>query len=441
MVARRRNFDYCCVVKKRVNNLEPQPVEIMAPAGSFESLAAALRAGADSVYLGVGELNMRARAASNFTVHDLRKVARLCHSCGARAYLTCNVVVYDEELNGMQELLRAAKAAGVDAVIAADMSVIRFARSIGMEVHISVQANVSNIEALRAYAEYADVVVPARELSLSRIRRMVQAVQSEPICGPSGKPLRIELFAHGALCIAISGKCGMSLAAHNHSANRGDCYQLCRRRYRAVDIETGFELDVDNQYIMSPADLCTIRVLDQLLEAGVSVLKLEGRGRSAAYVSVVTSVYREAAQAWARGAWNERQVQVWEERLRGVFNRSFWHGGYYLAEDWTVWSGAPGSQATEQRRFLGTVRKFYPRAGVAEIFLNADDLQIGSAIEITGPTTGFVRHTVTDMRCDDASGHAQSVTLALKGTNVLIRLSDKVRHGDKVYHVEPRRLG
>ena len=440
MVVLSENSAFFYAVKTNENNPVRQPVEIMAPAGSFESLSAALRAGAGSVYFGVGKLNMRAHAAGNFSAADLPRVARLCHACGARAYLTCNVVIYDDELGETQELLRAAKEAGVDAVIAADMAVIRFAHSIGLEVHISVQANVSNTEALRSYAQYADVVVPARELTLGRVRTMVHAVQSEPICGPNGKPLRIELFAHGALCIAISGKCGMSLAAHNHSANRGDCYQLCRRRYRAVDAETGFELEVDNQYIMSPADLCTIRVLDQLLDAGVSVLKLEGRGRSAAYVSTVTAVYREASQAWARGDWNEQHVQAWEERLRSVFNRSFWHGGYYLGELWDGWSGAPGSHAAEQRDFTGTVLKFYPRVGVAEIRLNASDLQTDAIVEITGPTTGILRHTITDMRTDDPTGATLPVSHASKGSVVLVQLPQKVRRGDKVYTVRTRKL-
>ena len=417
-----------------------QRIEIMAPAGSRECLAAALRAGAGSVYFGVGKLNMRAHAATNFTIQDLPHVVRLCHSCGARAYLTCNVVVYDEELEEMKGLLRAARTAGVDAVIAADMSVIRYARRIGLEVHISVQANVSNLEALRAYAEYADVVVLARELSLARIRRIITAVESEPICGPSGRPVRIEIFAHGALCIAISGKCGMSLAAHNRSANRGECFQLCRRRYRVQDAETGFELELDNQYVMSPSDLCTIRVLDQLLDAGVAVLKLEGRGHSAAYVSTVTSVYREAAEAWLQGDWSEQKVEAWEARLHSVFNRSFWHGGYYLAQEFRAWSGAPGSQATEQRVFAGSVLKFYARVGVAEIYLNAGELRVGCTIEITGPTTGVLRHEVKELRSDDAAGNTIQITHAPKGSRVLVHLPQKVRRGDKVFTVQKKKL-
>ncbi len=410
-----------------------QAIEIMAPAGSFESLAAALRAGADSVYFGVGNLNMRAHAASNFSIDDLPKVVRLCHALSVRAYLTCNVVLYDEESDAMRHLLRAAKAAGVDAVIAADWAVIRFARSLGLEVHVSVQANVSNTDALRTYAAFADVVVPARELSLARISHLIRTVQSEGICGPSGRPMRIELFAHGALCIAISGKCGMSLAAHNRSANRGECFQLCRRKYRVTDVESGFELELDNQYIMSPADLCTIRVLDRILSAGVSVLKLEGRGRSPAYVSTVTSVYREAVNAWLQGTWCREKVQAWEERLLSVFNRSFWHGGYYLAEDMTTWSGTPGNQASEKRAFLGSVLKFYAQPKVAEIFLNAGDLSLGDTIEVIGPTTGVLRHSLSHMRQDDPTGTTRPIRSARKGSSVLVPLPTKVRRNDKVF--------
>lgn len=417
-----------------------EQVEIMAPAGSFESLAAALRAGAGSVYFGVGELNMRARATVNFCEADLPKVARLCHACGAKAYLTCNVVIYDEEMEPMQQLLRAAKAAGVDAVIASDMAVITYARQVGLEVHISVQANVCNLAAVRFYAAYADVMVLARELKLSQIRAIIRGIRSEGITGPSGQPVRIEIFAHGALCIGISGKCGMSLAAHNHSANRGDCFQLCRRRYRVADAETGVEMEIDNQYIMSPKDICTIRVVDQLVEAGVAVLKLEGRGRSESYVSTVTSVYREAVEACAAGTWSAEKVQAWEERLQGVFHRQFWHGGYYLGDEWAMWSGKPDTRALEHRRHLGRVLRWYPRAGVAEIRLEAGPLSPGDRMEITGPTTGIVRAEAPSVRCDDADGTTREVALAPKGSVALVALPQKVRRGDKVYLVTERQL-
>lgn len=417
-----------------------QALEIMAPAGSFESLAAALRAGADSVYFGVGQYNMRARSTVNFTEADLPKVVRLCHACKAKAYLTCNIIVYDEELEGMEQLLRTAKAAGVDAVIAADMAVISYAHSIGLEVHVSVQANVCNVAAVRFLAAYADVMVLARELKLSQIRHIINRIREENIQGPSGQLVRIEVFAHGALCIGISGKCGMSLAAYNASANRGQCYQLCRRKYRVTDTETGFEMDIDHQYIMSPKDICTIRVIDQLVEAGVSVFKLEGRGRSEAYVSTVTSVYKEAVQCCAAGQWSPEKVPAWEEELLRVFNRQFWHGGYYLGEEWDTWSGCSNSLALEQRRHLGRVVRWYAKAQVAEIRLEAEPLSPGDKIEITGCTTGIVRLEVPEVRCDDAEGITRIVPTAPKGAIAMVAVPQKVRHGDKVYLVTRRKL-
>ncbi len=415
-------------------------VEIMAPAGSFESLSAALRAGAGSVYFGVGAFNMRVRSTVNFTPSDLRGVARRCHAMGAKAYLTCNVIIYDEELPAMEALLREAKEAGIDAVIAADLAVISYAHRIGLEVHISVQANVCNVSAVRFFAQYADVMVLARELKLSQIQRICRAIREERITGPSGRLVRIEVFAHGALCIGISGRCGMSLAAYNHSANRGQCFQLCRRKYRVTDTETGFEMDIDNEYIMSPKDICTIRVLDQLLEAGVSVLKLEGRGRSAAYVSTVTEVYSEAARAWAEGNFTPERLAAWEERLLRVFNRQFWDGGYYLGEEWSMWSGCANNVALEQRRHMGRVVRWYAKAGVAEIRLEAEPVSPGDTIEITGPTTGLVRLEVPEVRCDDEAGVTHTVAMAPKGAVALIAVPQKLRHGDKVYKVVPRKL-
>lgn len=417
-----------------------QSLEIMAPAGSFESLAAALRAGADSVYFGVGLFNMRAHATVNFAPEDLPKVVRLCHACHARAYLTCNIIIYDEELDSMQSLLRRAKESGVDAVIAADVAVISYAHSIGLEVHVSVQANVCNLAAVRFFAAYADVMVLARELKLSQIRHIIEGIRSEGITGPSGRLVRIEIFAHGALCIGISGKCGMSLAANNHSANRGQCLQLCRRKYRVTDADTGFELDIDNQYIMSPRDICTIRVVDQLVETGVSVFKLEGRGRSEAYVSTVTRVYKEAVHACAAGLWSPEKVARWEEELQHVFNRQFWHGGYYLGEDWDMWSGRSNSLALEQRQHLGRVVRWYPQAKVAEIRLEAGAVSPGDKLEITGKTTGIVRLVVPAVRCDDDQGVTHEVTAAPKGSLALIAIPQKVRRGDKVYTVTRRKL-
>ncbi len=415
-------------------------LEIMAPAGSFESLAAALRAGADSVYFGVGLFNMRARSTVNFGVEDLRGVARRCHAMGAKAYLACNVIVYDEELEAMRDLLRRAKEAGVDAVIAADMAAITCARELGLEVHVSVQANVCNVAAVRFFAQFADVMVLARELKLSQIRHIVDAIREEGITGPSGELVRVEIFAHGALCIGISGRCGMSLAASNHSANRGQCFQLCRRKYRVTDVDSGFEMDIDNEYVMSPRDICTIRVLDQLVAAGVSVFKLEGRGRSAAYVSTVTSVYKEAVRACQEGSFSRAKAAAWEERLLRVFNRRFWDGGYYLGEEWKMWSGCSNNLALEQRQHLGRVVRWFAKAGVAEIRLEAGPVALGDTIEITGPTTGLVRVEVREIRCDDELGMTHSVPRVEKGGVALIAVPRKLRHGDKVYQVLPRRL-
>lgn len=414
-------------------------VEIMAPAGSPASLAAALRAGANSVYFGVGSLNMRARATANFTRNDLQGVARRCHACGAKAYLTLNVVIYDEEEEEMKELCREALRAGIDAVIASDIAVISYAHSIGLPVHISVQANVCNETAVRFFAQFADVMVLARELKLSQIRRIAETIRREHITGPSGEPIRLEIFAHGALCIAISGKCSMSLAAYNASANRGACYQLCRRAYRVTDVDTGFELEIDNQYVMSPRDICTIRVIDQLLDAGVSVLKLEGRGRSEDYVSTVTSVYREASDAWKNGTFTQERACAWEEKLRSVFNRDFWQGGYYLGERWNDWSGCSDSQATEQRVHAARITRFFAKNNVAELFLEAHGLRCGQPVLISGPTTGALRVEIKEMR-QDKDGETVSVDSADKGTVVYLAVPARVRRSDRVYLLQPRKL-
>ncbi len=411
----------------------------MAPAGSFESLSAALRSGADSVYFGVGELNMRARASANFTRDDLRKVARLCHAAGAKAYLTCNVIVYDEEMEEMRALCDEAVKAGIDAVIASDISVISYAYSIGLPVHISVQANVCNLAAVRFYAAFADVMVLARELKLSQIRHIIEGIEREDVRGPSGGLVRVEVFAHGALCIAVSGKCYMSLAGYNSSANRGACYQLCRRAYKVTDAETGFELEIDNKYVMSPRDICTIRVLDQLVDAGVSVFKLEGRGRSEDYVAAVTRVYKEAVQACREGAFTPERVEAWEARLHGVFNRDFWHGGYYLGEAWGEWSGCSNSRATEQRVHAAKVTRFYAKNGVAELYLEALGLEEGQSILVCGPSTGALRVEVTEMR-QDVDGVTQRVAAAPKGATVYVAVPERVRRNDRVYLVQPRAL-
>lgn len=419
-------------------SIQPR-IEIMAPAGSFESLAAALQSGADSVYFGVGKLNMRSRATVNFSEEDLPEIAARCHAAGARAYLTLNIIVYDEELEAVRNLCAAAKAAGVDAVIASDLAVIVHAHYIGLEVHMSVQANVCNMAAVKFYASYADVVVLARELTLVQIRSIIDGIRKEDVRGPSGNLLRVEIFAHGALCVAVSGKCHMSLAAYNSSANRGACFQNCRRAYRVTDEETGNELVIDNKYVMSPRDLCTVQVLDQILDAGVSVLKLEGRGRSSDYVRTVTSVYREAAQACLEGTFSPDRADAWLERLESVFNRGFWQGGYYLGVKWGEWSGSANSRASLMKIHIGKVGNFYRKNGVAEILLEAGGLSVGQTILMAGPTTGSVRVEVAAMQRETEAGMVP-VESAEKGETVYIVVPEQVRRRDKVYLLRPRTL-
>ena len=411
-------------------------IEIMAPAGAFDSLSAALRAGADSIYFGVGRLNMRARATANFTVCDLPGIVRRCRAAGVRSYLTVNTIIYDDELADMRTLCDAAKTAGVDAVIASDMSVIRYARSIGLGVHLSVQAGVSNLEAVRFYAGYADVMVLARELTLAQIKHIADAVRRERITGPSGELVRLEIFVHGALCVAVSGKCGMSLAVYDSSANRGACFQNCRRSYRVIDEESGDELVIDNHYVMSPKDLCTIGVLDRILESGVSVLKLEGRGRSADYVAAVTSCYREAAEACREGTFTPEKIDGWLVRLQEVFNRGFWHGGYYLGEKLGEWSGAGNSQARLRKIHVGRVNHYFPRLQVAELSVEALDLEQGSELMVAGPTTGSVRFTADEIRVD-----GKSVPVARKPVLASVAVPVKVRRNDQIYLLEERRFG
>lgn len=414
-------------------------IEIMAPAGSFESLSAALQGGADSVYFGVGKLNMRSRATVNFSEQDLPEIVARCREAGAKAYLTLNIIVYDEELEAVRELCGAARKAGVDAVIASDLAVIAYARSIGLEVHMSVQANVCNMAAVRFYAQYADVVVLARELTLAQIRHIVEGIRREGITGPSGRLVRVELFAHGALCVAVSGKCHMSLAAYNSSANRGACFQNCRRAYRVTDEETGNELVIDNKYVMSPRDLCTVQVLDQILDAGVSVLKLEGRGRSSDYVRTVTSVYREAAQACREGGFSPEKADKWMEKLESVFNRGFWQGGYYLGVKWGEWSGSANSRASLRKIHIAKVENFYKKNGVAALYLEAGGLSVGQSILIGGPTTGAVRMEVESMQRETAAG-MEPVNTAQKGETVYLAVPEQVRRRDKVYLLRPRML-
>lgn len=411
-------------------------IEIMAPAGSFESLTAAVRAGADSVYFGVGKLNMRSRSTANFQISDLPKIVRLCKMANVNTYLTLNIVVYDEELNYVKEVCDAAKAAGIDAVIAADIAVITYADSIKLPVHISVQANVSNIQSVRFFAKFADVLVLARELTLPQIKKIITTIEQEKITGPSGELVRIEIFAHGALCVSVSGKCYMSLGTYNSSANRGACFQNCRRRYRITDEETGEELVIDNKYVMSPKDICTIEFLDRILGSGVAILKLEGRGRSSDYVHTVTEVYRQGADAWLAGEYTDDKIAEWYERLRTVFNRGFWRGGYYLGEALGEWCGTGGSQAKLHKIQIGRVNKYFNKIKVAELSIEAADLAVGQKLLVTGPTTGAVRFDVSEIRLA-----GERVEFAPKGSTVSVPALHKVRKNDILSVLVERHFG
>lgn len=407
-------------------------LEIMAPAGSFECLRAAIQGGADSVYFGVGRLNMRSRSAANFDPQELQEVVRICHEAGVKAYLTLNIILYDNDLQPMREAMDAAVAAGVDAVIASDIAVLDYARSKGMEVHASTQLNISNVEALRFWSRWVDVAVLARELSMDQVREISRAVESEGICGPSGKPVRIEMFAHGALCMAVSGKCYMSLHAYGASANRGACMQVCRRGYGVTDLETGYELNVDNEYIMSPKDLCTIGFMDLMADCGVKVFKIEGRARSAEYVLRCTQCYRKAADAVQAGTFTAELAAGLKEQLGEVFNRGFWDG-YYQGAKLGEWSSVYGSQAIRRKVYLGKVTNWFDRIGVAEILVEAAPLRTGDEIMIIGPTSGVTTFTVDDMRLD-----FEPVPLAPKGSRCSVSIPaeeghEHVRRGDKVF--------
>ena len=401
--------------------------EIMAPVGSPESLAAALRAGADSVYFGIENLNMRAHSASTFTIDDLRRIAEECHRCGVKSYLTVNTIIYGEDLPLMREILDAAQRAGISAVIASDVAVLQYCQQIGQEVHLSTQLNISNIEALKFYARYADVVVLARELNLSQVAEIHRQVVEQHICGPSGQPVRIEMFCHGALCMAVSGKCYLSLDNTGRSANRGKCMQLCRRGYTVRDRETGTELDIDNKYIMSPRDLKTIRFIDQMMQAGVRVFKIEGRARGPEYVSTVVRCYREAINAVLNGTFGEEQKDAWDEQLRRVFNRDFWDG-YYLGQTLGEWNDCHGSKATQRKVYVGRGVKYYNKLGVAEFKIEAATLSVGDKVLVTGPTTGALEAEVTEIRFD-----LQPVQTALQGQHTSIPLPQKIRPSDKLF--------
>lgn len=401
--------------------------EVMAPVGSRESLAAAIQAGAGSVYFGIERLNMRAHSASAFTISDLREIAATCCEHGIKTYLTVNTIIYNEDIALMRDIIDAAHEAEISAVIASDVAVMTYCRQVGQEVHLSTQLNISNIEALRFYAQFADVVVLARELNMEQVAEIHRLATEEHICGPSDRPIRIEMFCHGALCMAISGKCYLSLDNTGRSANRGECMQLCRRSYIVTDRETGTELEVDNKYIMSPKDLKTVRFIDRMMKAGVRVFKIEGRARGPEYVYTVVKCYNEAIQAVLDGTFTEERKDEWDERLACVFNRGFWDG-YYQGQLLGEWNKNYGSSATEKKVYVGKGVKYFSKLGVAEFAIEAADIALGDKLLITGPTTGVIYMDATEIRYD-----LHPVDKALKGQRVSMPVPEKVRPSDKLF--------
>ena len=403
-------------------------VELLSPAGSYESLYAAINGGADSIYFGAGELNMRSRSSFNFKEDDTNKVVKICEKGGVKTYLALNAVIYDEELEKGKKVLVSAKEAGVSAIIASDAAVIKMAHSLGLRVHVSVQANVSNTEAVRFYSQYADVIVLARELSLEQIKEIICNIKKEKIKGPSGELVKIEIFVHGALCVSVSGKCYMSLAVYNASANRGACYQNCRRSYRVIDESNGNELVIDNKFVMSPKDICLIRCLDKIVDSGVSILKIEGRGRSPDYVYAVTKAYREALDSIPKGQYTRESIEKWEKELGAVFNRGFWHGGYYLGNPMEMWSNMPDNKAEKKKVRVGLVTNYFAKIKVAEITLREGDMSVGDEILFIGETTGAVKETVKNIRFEE-----KDISKAGKGMIISIPLKNKVRRNDAVF--------
>ena len=407
-----------------------QEYEIMAPVGSRESLQAAIQAGADSVYFGIERLNMRAHSASTFTIDDLREIAATCHEHGMNSYLTVNTIIYGEGIPLMHEIIDAAHEAGISAVIASDVAVMTYCRRVGQEVHLSTQLNISNIEALKFYAQFADVVVLARELNMEQVAEIFRQVEEENICGPSGKQIRIEMFCHGALCMAISGKCYLSLANAGRSANRGECVQICRRSYLVTDRETGNELEIDNKYVMSPKDLKTVRFIDRLMKSGVRVFKIEGRARGPEYVYTVVKCYKEAIDSVLDGTFTEEKKDDWDKRLATVFNRGFWDG-YYQGQLMGEWNKNYGSCATERKVYIGRGVKYFSKLGVAEFTVDAADFKLGDKVLITGPTTGVMYLDATEIRLE-----LEPVDYAPKGTHVSIPVPGKIRQSDKLFKLE-----
>ncbi|MGP1545312.1 MAG: peptidase U32 family protein [Prevotella intermedia] len=407
--------------------MDIQEYEIMAPVGSRESLAAAIQVGAGSIYFGIGQLNMRSHSANHFTIEDLKEIAETCNERGIKTYLTVNTVIYGEDINAMREIIDAAKAANITAVIVSDVAVMVYCRQVGMEVHLSTQLNISNIEALKFYAQFADVAVLARELNMEQVAEIYRQIEEQDIRGPRGELVRIEMFCHGAFCMAISGKCYMSLHDSNRSANRGQCTQICRRSYTVTDNETGNQLEIDNKYIMSPKDLKTIRFIDKMMKAGVRVFKIEGRARGPEYVYEVVTCYKEAIQSVLDGTYTEEKKDKWDERLSTVFNRGFWDG-YYQGQRLGEWTKNYGNKATEKKVLVGKVMKYFSKLGVAEIAVEASEIEKDQNMLITGPTTGIMKFDASEIRYD-----LKPVEKAEKGWRVSVPVPDKVRPNDKVY--------
>ena len=407
-------------------------IEIMAPAGSWESLTSAIHAGADSVYFGIEKLNMRSKSSSNFTTEDLRTIVNICRENNVKSYLTVNTILYDNDLDLMREIIDVAKESEVSAIIAADVAALMYANSIGVEVHLSTQLNISNVEALKFYAQFADVVVLARELNMNQVAGIYQSIETDHILGTSGKPVRIEMFCHGALCMAVSGKCYLSLHEKNLSANRGACNQICRREYTVKDKDSEIELEIDNDYIMSPKDLKTIGFVDEMLRAGVRVFKIEGRARGAEYVKAVVSCYKEAIESCLNGTFSDVKVDDWNQRLSKVFNRGFWNG-YYLGQRLGEWSSTYGSAATHKKIYVGKVTNYFSKIGVAEFLLEAQSLSVGDEILITGDTTGAYEDTVTEIRVK-----LKPVDNVDKGTYFSLKTNELIRRNDKLFKIVPQ---
>jgi putative protease len=408
---------------------EIRKYEIMAPVGSYESLAAAIQGGADSVYFGIEGLNMRSRSANNFTIEDLHEIARICKKHRIKSYLTVNTIIYDNDLTQMRAIIDAAREAQLSAIIAADVAAMTYARSIGVEVHLSTQLNISNIEALKFYAQFADVVVLARELNLEQVKEIRAQIIEQGLKGPKGELIRIEMFAHGALCMAVSGKCYLSLHEMNASANRGACNQVCRRGYTVRDKESEIELEIDNQYIMSPKDLKTIHFLNKMADAGVQVFKIEGRARGPEYVRIVSECYKEAVIAYCEGKFTEEKIAGWDERLKTVFNRGFWNG-YYLGQRLGEWSDKYGNEATEKKVYIGKVIKYFSKLGVAEFLVETQSLRVGDKVLITGPTTGALFSNAEEIRVD-----LKPVEETVRGERFSMPVPEKVRPSDKLYKI------